>query len=194
MSLDSRSCKLEIFTGPEKIHETVGGQWPILTLQDKKKRSKDKTDKKYLDCKSDVVGYFVDDSGGGGDGSGDGGVGGGDHGGGVFGVDGGRDCVGGCADDGGAGDDYGGDDGGDVDSGGDDAGGDDYGSDGIGDGGGGVGDDDCDGVDDDGGGDKGGRGALNWATCKYLAVWVYAPLFLPNYFKSPLNLAKCIFF
>ena len=39
-----------------------------------------------------------------------------------------------------------------------------------------VGDDAIDGDDDDG-----GRGALNWGTCKCLAVWVHAPLFLPNY-------------
>ena len=42
--------------------------------------------------------------------------------------------------------------------------------------------------------DDGGRGALNWGTCKCLAVWVDAPLFLPNNFKSPLNLPKYIFF
>ena len=29
-------------------------------------------------------------------------------------------------------------------------------------------------------GDDGGRGALNWGTCKCLAVWVHATLFLPN--------------
>ena len=28
--------------------------------------------------------------------------------------------------------------------------------------------------------DDGGRGALNWGTCKCLAVWVHAPLFQPN--------------
>ena len=36
--------------------------------------------------------------------------------------------------------------------------------------------------------DDGGRGALNWRTCKCLAVWVQANLFLPNNLKSPLNL------
>ena len=41
--------------------------------------------------------------------------------------------------------------------------------------------------------DDGGRGALNWRTCKYLAVWVQAPSFLPNNLKSPLNLQKYIF-
>ena len=29
--LDSRSCKLEAFTRPKKHHQTVGGQWPIVT-------------------------------------------------------------------------------------------------------------------------------------------------------------------
>ena len=28
--------------------------------------------------------------------------------------------------------------------------------------------------------DAGRQGALNWGTCKFLAVWVHAPLFLPN--------------
>ena len=27
----------------------------------------------------------------------------------------------------------------------------------------------------------GGRGAFNWGTCKCLAVWMYAPLCLPNF-------------
>ena len=44
-----------------------------------------------------------------------------------------------------------------------------------------VGDDafdcDVDGGDDD----DGGRCALNWGTCKCLAVWMHAPLFLPNF-------------
>ena len=46
-----------------------------------------------------------------------------------------------------------------------------------------VGDDAVDydvvvGDDDD---DGGGRGALNWVTCKCLAVWVHVPLSLPNF-------------
>ena len=47
------------------------------------------------------------------------------------------------------------------------------------------------GGDDDGG--DGGRGGLNWGTYKCLAVCVHAPLFLPNNFKSPLNLQKYLF-
>ena len=45
------------------------------------------------------------------------------------------------------------------------------------------GDDAIDG--DVGGNDDGGRGALNWGTCKCLAVWVHTL----NYLKSPLNLS-----
>ena len=59
ISLDSRSCKLEPFTGPKNHHQTVSGQWPILTWWDHKKDQKRKLDKKYLDCRSDVVGYFA---------------------------------------------------------------------------------------------------------------------------------------
>ena len=50
-----------------------------------------------------------------------------------------------------------------------------------------VGDDAIDGdvVGDD---DGDGRGALTWGTCKWMTVWwVHAPLFLPNYLKSPLG-------
>ena len=47
-----------------------------------------------------------------------------------------------------------------------------------------------DAIDGDVCGDDGdnGRGALIWGTCrpKCLAVWVHAPLFLPNYSKYPL--------
>ena len=34
------------------------------------------------------------------------------------------------------------------------------------------------GGDDD---DDDGGGALSWGACKCLAVWVHAPLFLPNF-------------
>ena len=121
---------------------------------------------------------------------------------GIVGGDGDGGVNGGSSVDGG--DDYGGDYGGGVD-GGDDGccvGGDDYGGDY--DGGGGCGDnygcDDAgvggdDVIDGDvGADDDGGRGALNWRMCKCLAVWVHAPLFLPNNFKSPPNLPIYIFF
>ena len=53
-----------------------------------------------------------------------------------------------------------------------------------------------DAIDDDvvGDNDDGDWGALNWGTCKCLALWVHAPSFLPNNFKSPLNFPKYIVF